>query len=137
LWTADKVHRKGRRLCWKMTYLFNPYFCINKLEKKSADNSWLSFVHFCLYVGEEVCLFLPCIDVVFYWLVRIWLRFLLFAFLKIWRVFYNILVHSLEVKHWDLLLARIVSYLVFGRSVMSCMWWPWNWCWKVSCLRVL
>jgi hypothetical protein len=27
------VHRKGRRLCRKMTYLFNPYFCVNKLEK--------------------------------------------------------------------------------------------------------
>jgi hypothetical protein len=30
VWTAGPMHRKGRRLCRKMTYLFNPYFCVNK-----------------------------------------------------------------------------------------------------------
>jgi hypothetical protein len=40
----DQVHRIGRRLCRKMTYLFNPYFCVNKLENKSADNFLLSLV---------------------------------------------------------------------------------------------
>jgi hypothetical protein len=30
------VHRKGRRQCRKMTYLFNPYFCVNKLEKQKC-----------------------------------------------------------------------------------------------------
>jgi putative effector of murein hydrolase LrgA (UPF0299 family) len=40
----DQVHRKGRRLCRKMTYLFNPYFCVINWKNKSADNFWLSFV---------------------------------------------------------------------------------------------
>jgi hypothetical protein len=30
------VHRNGRRLCRKITYLFNPYFCVNKLEKQKC-----------------------------------------------------------------------------------------------------
>jgi hypothetical protein len=40
----DQVHRKGRRLCRKMTYLFNPYFCVKNWKNKSADNSLLSLV---------------------------------------------------------------------------------------------
>jgi hypothetical protein len=31
-----QVYRKGRRLCRKITYFFNPYFCVNKLEKQKC-----------------------------------------------------------------------------------------------------
>jgi hypothetical protein len=31
-----QVHRKGRRLCRKMAYFFNPYLCVNKLEKQKC-----------------------------------------------------------------------------------------------------
>jgi hypothetical protein len=35
-------------------------------------------------------------------------------------------MHDFGVKHWYLILVRIASCLVFGRSVVSCMWWLWN-----------
>jgi hypothetical protein len=40
----DQVHRKGKRLCRKMTYLFNQYFCVNNWKNKRADNFLLSLV---------------------------------------------------------------------------------------------
>jgi hypothetical protein len=36
LWTVGPSASKRRRLCRKMTYLFNPCFCVNKLEKQKC-----------------------------------------------------------------------------------------------------
>jgi hypothetical protein len=50
----DQVHRKGMRLCTKMTYLFNPYFCVNKLEKQNCEYFLLSLVLSRKYVCSTI-----------------------------------------------------------------------------------
>jgi hypothetical protein len=59
LWTAGPSASKRRRLYSKLTYLFNPCFCVYKVEKnKSADNFLLSYVIIMTTAANFLTLFL-------------------------------------------------------------------------------